>query len=228
MTNTVLVVASHPDDEILGCGGTLCKHVEKGDLVNILIVSEGSTSRLNYVFNDICSSVTALQNISSSVADKLGCNSFKFLSYPDNRLDSLDRLDLTQSIESHIQLVEPSIIYTHFSGDLNVDHRRVFESVLTACRPFPSSLIKTILSFEIPSSTDWAFGHLSRPFSPTWYSDITPYLQKKLDLLSCYDSEMRPWPHSRSIQALSHLAQLRGSQIGVHAAESFSVVRHVE
>lgn len=227
MADTVLVIASHPDDEILGCGGSLCRHVAQGDFIHILLVSEGATSRINLEISQDESTVESLLEISTLVSRRLGCHSFNNLSFPDNRLDSIDRLTLVQQIESHIFTIRPSVIYTHFIGDLNVDHRRVSEAVLTACRPTPLNFVKTILGFEIPSSTDWAFGQLSSSFSPNWYNDISNHLDLKLDLLRLYESEMRPWPHSRSLEALSHLAHLRGSQIGVDAAECFVLMRHV-
>lgn len=226
MSKTILVIAAHPDDEILGCGGCLIRHINNGDSVHILLVSEGATSRTDQSPFKSDSTVNSLFSTSSLVAKNLSASSFVNMNFPDNKLDSIDRLDLVQKIEHHISEIRPSIIYTHFIGDLNVDHRRVSEAVLTACRPFPTQFVKTILGFEVVSSTDWAFGNFCG-FSPNWYCDISDYLSSKLQLLRLYESEMRSWPHARSLDSVRYLAHLRGSQIGVDAAESFVLMRHI-
>ena len=138
----------------------------------------------------------------------------EFLELPDNRLDSIDRLDLIKLIEAKVTKYEPEIVYTHHSGDVNVDHRRLYEATITACRPFPGSKVKRILTYEVLSSTDWQPKGAFDYFQPNVFVDISDQFQKKIQALNIYSSEMRPWPHSRSIKAIEHLAKLRGKSSG--------------
>ncbi|MDF1795473.1 MAG: PIG-L family deacetylase [Coxiellaceae bacterium] len=220
----VLVIAAHPDDEILGCGATMARHVSHNDKVKVVLVSEGLTSRVNSTADE--AALTSLREQARQANQVLGVSDVAFLSQPDNRLDSIDRLDLTQAIEKEVESFKPEIIYTHFQGDLNIDHRRVFESVLTACRPQPESDVKKILSFEVQSSTEWApFKNSS--IQPNYYVNVSYFLQKKIDALQAYAGEMRDWPHARSYEAVVHLAKWRGSNVGVEAAEGFELIREL-
>ena len=224
----VLVVAAHPDDEVLGCGGTIARHVAQGDVVNVLIVAEGLTSRMGS--RDVISSLSDLQVLrqcSLNASKILGVSRVDFLELPDNRLDSLDRLDLIKHIETHIKFTIPNTVYVHHSGDVNVDHRLLHEAVVTACRPTPHQAVRQILSFEVASSTEWQPPGSSIPFQPNWFVDISAQWTLKRKALDAYASEMRPWPHARSIQALYHLAHWRGAQIGVRAAEAFCLHRNL-
>lgn len=230
MSRRVLVIAAHPDDEILGCGGAMARHIRAGDTVSTVIVAEGLTSRddtrntngRQQELSDLA--VTARQ--ANSI---VGVDDVTLVGLPDNRLDSLDRLDLTKVIEKHLERCRPSIIYTHHSGDVNVDHRRIHEAVVTACRPMPDShRVETLLFFEIPSSTEWQTPSSERSFGPNWYVDIGATLELKLAALEAYESEMRDWPHARSIKAVEHLARWRGANIGVEAAEAFALGRRLE
>jgi len=146
MNKNILVVAAHPDDEILGCGGTICRHVQNGDKVHVLILAEGITSRdkirdQNHRAKDL----NLLTETAYQANEILGVTSLIFKKFPDNRLDSIDRIDIIKSIEAVIQKLTPTIIYTHFGGDLNIDHQIVNQSVITACRPQPDSCVKTLL-----------------------------------------------------------------------------------
>lgn len=224
----VLVVAAHPDDEILGCGGSIAKHVALGDLVHVLIIAEGATSRVtSQVEHDLFSELANLRNAAQEASSILGVSSCTLAGLPDNRLDSIDRLDLVQLIESHVILTKPEIVYVHHSSDLNVDHRRIHESVVTACRPLPNATTKTIISFETLSSTEWQSTSFGTFFNPNYFVDISPYLETKLLALKCYQSEMRDWPHPRSYEAVRTQALYRGSQVGLHAAEAFVLIRSV-
>ncbi len=224
--DSILVIAAHPDDEILGCGGAIARHSEVGDLVKVIIVSTGITSRSNTISGDIHEEELAALKLSAEKANQiLGVKSVDFLNYPDNRLDSIQRLDLIKELERNINTFQPSIIYTHHSGDVNIDHRIVCDAVITACRPYPNQIVKTILSFEVASSTEWQPPGKSDAFEPNWFVDISKQLSKKLDALKEYDSEMRDWPHARSIEAINYQAKLRGSQLGVNAAEAFKLLR---
>lgn len=224
----VLVVAAHPDDEVLGCGGTIALHSQRGDRVDILIMAEGATSREEK--RDRSKHQEELSNLAQSAhqASKiLGVNSVELLNFPDNRLDSCDLLDIVKVIENKINRHQPEIIYTHHYGDINIDHQIIYQAVVTATRPLPNSCVKTVLCFEIPSSTEWRFSQPSLTFNPNWFVDISDTLNLKLEALEAYSSEMRPFPHVRSIQAVEYLARVRGAMIGEEGAEAFMLVRHI-
>ena len=149
---SVLVIAAHPDDEVLGCGGVIARHAESGDQVHVLIVAEGATSR--QTFRDAAAAsdeLSLLSNAAHKAGKILGAVSVQLLGQPDNRLDSLQLLDLIQLIEPHIQTIKPQTIYTHHSGDVNVDHRLLHQAVVTACRPTPEFFLRRLLSFEVAS-----------------------------------------------------------------------------
>ena len=155
----------------------------------------------------------------------LGLTSTSLLGFPDNRLDGIDLLDIVYSIEAAISDLQPSTVYTHHSGDLNIDHRCVHQAVLTACRPLPGTVTRNIYAFETVSSTEWAI--TPNIFRPTHFVDISATLSQKIAALSCYKDEMREYPHPRSIKAIQHLAYLRGSQCGLESAEAFEVIRQI-
>ncbi|GFZ77946.1 PIG-L domain-containing protein [Compostibacillus humi] len=230
MSNKVLVIAAHPDDEVLGCGGTMAKHAKNNDQVYTAILAEGITSRdkkrdrKRYI-NEIRDLALAAQKAN----DILGAASLQMFDFPDNRMDSYDRLDVVKAVEELISKLKPDIVYTHHAGDVNIDHRRIHEAVVTACRPIPGKhLVKRILFFETASSTEWMTPGSAPGFVPNWYVDITDTLQQKLDALHEYEYEMRDWPHARSIKALEYQARWRGANIGAEAAEAFILGRNIE
>ena len=228
MTKKILVVAAHPDDEILGCGGTIASHARAGDEVHVVILAEGSTSRSSR--RDPlahAAEINALRDVAHKANAMLGTASVTLHSLPDNRMDSIDRLDVIKSIETELARIGPSTVYTHHAGDLNIDHRIVHESVLTACRPKPGQAVQTLLFFEVPSSTEWMPGSSAPFFAPNWFNDISDTLTLKLQALECYQSEMCAWPHARSIRALENLARWRGASVGVEAAEAFMLGRRI-
>ena len=218
----ILVVAAHPDDEVLGCGATIAKHAKQGDEVNIVILAEGATSRdKKRNRKQRSSDLSKLSEAAYKAKEILGANSLTLHDFPDNRMDSVDLLDIVKVIENHVNRIEPEIIYTHHAGDVNIDHRRIQEAVVTACRPFPSQFVKTLLFFEVPSSTEWQTPASALPFVPNWFVDVSGTLAVKLQALEAYQSEMRPWPHVRSLDAVIHLARWRGASVGVESAEAF-------
>ncbi|WP_249872143.1 PIG-L deacetylase family protein [Oceanobacillus saliphilus] len=229
MKRTILVIAAHPDDEVLGCGGTLAKHVLNGDAVHSIILAEGITSRDKTRNRDINSEkLSDLAKAAQKANDILGVHSLQLYKFPDNRMDSLDRLDVIKVVEEIVSKVQPDVIYTHHVGDVNIDHRRIHEAVITACRPIPGNhLVEEILFFETASSTEWMTPGSAPPFNPNWYNDITETLSLKLRSLESYKSEMREWPHARSINSLEHLSRWRGASIGVEAAEAFILGRKI-
>lgn len=228
MKDVVLVVAAHPDDELLGCGGTLAAHVDAGDEVHVLILAEGSTSRS--ALRDTEKDTVELSNLEAAArkaGDFLGFSSVTCGKLPDNRMDSIDLLDIVKLVEHAIRRCDPTIIYTHHEGDVNVDHQFSHRAVYTACRPLPETRIKRIIAFETVSSTEWIPPASGRTFSPNWFVDVSATLQKKMDALAVYESEMRDWPHPRSLRAIEHLARWRGATIGVDAAEAFVLIRNI-
>ena len=225
----VAVFAAHPDDEVLGCGGAIAWHISKGDEVHVIILGEGITSRENKrnrkannkQLHDLIKSGEKAHNI-------LGTTSIKFLEFPDNRMDSIDLLDIVKTVEKELSQITPTIIYTHHANDLNIDHQITHKAVMTACRPFPNQIVRKILTFEVQSSTDWQADASNNIFSPNYYIDISNHLDSKLKALEAYSSEMRSWPHSRSIKAVEYLALWRGSTVGAKAAEAFKLIRQIK
>lgn len=226
MSESVLVVSAHPDDEILGCGGVMAKHIIQGDEVNVIILCEGITSRSNV--SNIKNNQKKLKELKKSAinANKcLGVGTLEFIGLPDNRLDSIDLLEVVKIIEKYIDYFKPSRIYTHNNGDLNIDHQITHKAALTAARPYPNQTVKDIYSFEIPSSTGWSSDGENRTFVPNIFVDITETLNKKLEALRFYSSEMRDWPHSRSYKSVEYLARYRGATVGIEACEAFMLHR---
>ena len=225
MPRTVAVIAAHPDDEVLGCGATIARHAAAGEKVHVLIVGEGATSR------DATRNRATMQAQLSELARSarkahaiLGSAGLEMLGFPDNRLDSVDLLDVVKPIETFLGKVSPEIVYTHFPADLNLDHRVVSEAVQVACRPLPGSVLRQLLMFEVASSTEW---RIASPtvFNPNYYVEISATLERKTQALSAYSAEMRPWPHARSLEAVQALAKWRGASVGVPAAEAFVLGR---
>ena len=225
MKKNILVIAAHADDEALGCGGTIAKHIAKGDSVYVVFLTDGVGSRTS---NQGGATNAAARSVSSLSALKvLGVteDAITAFSFPDNAMDSVPRLEVVKAIESVISQVQPEVVYTHHAGDLNVDHRYAYEAVMTACRPQPGFCVKAIYSFEVASSTAWAGASYGRHFVPTLYVNIEDYLEQKEKALVAYHEEMRAFPHARSNEAIEALAKYRGSQVGVPAAEAFVVER---
>jgi LmbE family N-acetylglucosaminyl deacetylase len=162
-----------------------------------------------------------------AAAQILGAEAPVQLDFPDNAMDTVPRIDVVQAIEAELARFEPEFVYTHHAQDLNIDHRITHEAVITALRPQPHAPRPTILAFEVMSSTEWQAPAATTAFIPNWYVDISAFLETKKAALLAYCDEMRPWPHSRSIEALEHLSRWRGACVGVAAAEAFSLIRKV-
>lgn len=223
----VLVVAAHPDDELLGCGGAVARHAAEGARVRSLVLGEGVTSRKGLSPAARRAALAKLRADARRANARAGVEKLTLLSFPDNRFDTVARLELVQAVEKEVAAFRPERVYTHSSADLNVDHRLVAEAVRTACRPLPGSTVREVLAFEIASSTEWRFDG-SAAFRPSLFIDVSRHLEAKLAALACYEGEMRPFPHPRSEQYLRALATVRGAQSGLDAAEAFELVRAVE
>lgn len=215
-------MAAHSDDEALGCAGTMIKHVAQGDEVHLLFMTDGVGSR-KVKDNDVNERLTSAQK----AAEIMQVSSLTNLDFPDNKMDTVALLDVTQAIEEKIAELQPEIIYTHHIGDLNIDHQITHKAVMTACRPQPGFCVKEIYAFEVLSSTEWQTPGL-KPFIPNVFVDITDYIESKRKVLNAYMVEMRQVPHSRSIENIISQASVRGNAVGLEYAESFCLVRGVK
>jgi LmbE family N-acetylglucosaminyl deacetylase len=220
--NVVLVVAAHPDDEVLGSGGTLIKHVKCGDEVFCLILGEGIMSRLGAEKKEI----DKLRSASQKAGRIIGFRKSYFADFPDNSFDTISLLKITQKVEKYFRQIKPNIVYTHHGNDLNIDHQLTFQAVLTASRPCNIDYPKEIYAFETPSSTEWQVKNGSM-FSPNVYINIEDTINKKVTAFEEYKSEIRSYPHPRSRQGLKILAQYRGLEVGLKYAEAFCLIRKI-
>lgn len=218
----LLVVAAHPDDEVLGPGATLARRVAEGDEVHAVVLSEGASSRYDTVMIDV------LQDSAQRAAKTLGLTSVRVHSFPDQRLDVVPLVVLTHFVEEIVTELRPTEVYTHFPGDVNSDHGRTAQAVWTACRPYVVPWLRRFAVYETPSSTEWAWPLSSASFAPGLYVDVSTTIEAKLAAMSCYESELRPYPHPRSLRALRERSAYWGSRIGVAAAEPFQVLREVQ
>ncbi len=220
----VLAVVAHPDDEVLGCGGALALHAARGDDVSIVILADGESSRAGAEDKNIANRETAARQAASI----LGAAHIFFHGLPDNQLDTQSRIEIVRMIEARVAKSSPDVVYTHHSGDVNIDHRLVHEAVVTACRPQAGHPVNTLLFFETPSSTEWQPPGSAPAFLPNWFVDISAVLEIKRKALQAYDSEMRPWPHPRSYEGVESLARWRGATVGCAAAEAFMLGRKIQ
>ncbi len=225
--NKILVVAAHPDDELLGLGGTIRKKVNNGDEAYCIILGEGFTSRGNRREETSIDIVNDLHEDAIKASKVIGFKEIHFESLPDNRFDSVDLLDVIKIVEKYIGEYKPDVVYTHHNGDRNIDHRITYEAVLTACRPVGEYSVKDIYTFETPSSTEWGFAKGDNNFIPNVFEDVTKTLQYKLDAMKCYKTEIRDYPHPRSSEALEIIAARWGTVVGKKYVEAFNLIRSV-
>jgi len=223
----VLVVAAHPDDEVLGCGGTIAKLSNEGHDIHIMILGEGSTSRSQDRGQADMTLVEALRENSHQAAKTLGAKEVCLRDLPDNRFDAVPLLEIVKIVEEAVEKLNPEIIYTHHGGDLNIDHTLTHRAVLTATRPIKGQPVREVYAFEIPSSTEWAFQRLEPVFRANVFEDISATLETKINALSHYETETRAFPHPRSPEALRAIARRWGSVVGGEAVEAFELVRSV-
>ena len=214
MSRSVLVIAAHPDDEVLGCGGTVALHARAGDEVTAVIACEGES--LRYGPGGVGQS-----EHSRRAAEMLGLKESRRLGFPDQRLDTLTLLDLIAPLERAVRDVRPAVVYCQFGGDANRDHELLFRAALVATRPL-EPFLEAVYAFDTASSTEWGY---PRSFVPDTWVDISTTLEQKLCAMACYESEVRSYPHPRSLEALRHRAHSWGNQCCMEAAEVFMTVR---
>lgn len=219
----VLIVAPHADDETLGCGGTILKLIESGHMVHWLLVT-GMSESAGFSADEIKKRSEEI-NI---VAEQYGFASVHQLNLPPARLDTLAKGDVVGSISQVVSLIKPSSVYTVFRNDAHSDHEIVFDAVMSATKSFRYPFIKKILAYETISETDFGMKPESGGFKPNVFVDIGPYLEKKLEIMSVFESEVRDFPFPRSLKALAALAQLRGVQCNAVAAEAFVLIKEIQ
>lgn len=222
MSNNILVIAAHPDDEVLGCGGTIAKHIDNNDKVGVLFIADGVGSRLDSFDDNLKKRKYAATNAIKVLGGKI----LGFFDFPDNCLDTIPLLDIVQKIEKSIFQFKPAVVYTHHYGDLNIDHAIVHRATMTACRPVPDSHVKEIYTYEVLSSTEWSLGN--NLFMPNYFVDIDKYWMKKINAISAYVDEIRAFPHARSKEAIEALSQYRGASVGLRKAEAFFMMRYID
>lgn len=223
---TILVIVAHPDDEVLGCGGTIARLASEGNYVYTMILGEGVTSRdkkrdRTKRENEIAELKKHVENANKI----LGAKKVYTLNFPDNRFDTVPLLDIIKTIEIIKEDIKPDIVFTHHQGDLNIDHQITFKAVMTVCRPTKDESVKEIYSFEIPSSTEWNGPSSLTYFMPDYFVDVNKDLKVKMNALKEYETELRDFPHPRSLKAVELNAKYWGVKMGFEAAEAFKTIR---
>ena len=224
MREVVLVVVAHSDDESISMAGTISKHIKKGDKVFVISMTNGVGARDDANLNKI----NQRKNASVTASKVLGFEWGDCYDFTDNGMDSYPLIEIVKAVEKAKYKYRPTLVYTHSGADLNVDHRVVSNSVLTAFRPQPNELCKELRLFEVASATDYGNSAITGSFSPNLFIDISNEWPTKVKALEAYMEEMREYPHSRSIQGIKNLANLRGNQVGYDFAEAFEVIRKLE
>jgi N-acetylglucosamine malate deacetylase 1 len=219
--STVLVVAPHPDDEVLGCGGTIARHVAAGDPVYVLVVSRGAID----IYGE--DSEDEVRQESKTAHDLLGVKQTFFLDFPAPKLDSVPGYQLASAIAQVMRDVKPEMVYLPHRGDIHADHQVVHLATLVAARPINQCSVRKLLCYETLSETEWSQPMADTAFIPNVFVDISDYLERKLQAMACYQSELQVAPHPRSLNALAALAKLRGSTISRSAAEAFMLMREI-
>ncbi len=222
----ILVIVAHPDDEVLGCGGTIARLTSEGYEVFTLILGEGITSRDNKRDEkDIEKDISELKAQAQKANHILGVKRVFSFDFPDNRFDTVALLDIIKVIEKVKNEIKPDTVFTHHAQDLNIDHKIVFEAVMTATRPLSLESVKEIYSFEILSSSEWSF---TAEFLPNTFFDITKTLDIKIRSMKEYSNEIREYPHPRSIDGIRLNAQNWGLKTGIKYAEALKLIRNIK
>ncbi len=217
----IVVVSPHPDDEVLGVGGTMARHVDAGDEVHVLVVTRGNPA----VFSD--ESVERVRAEARAAHELLGVSSTVFGEFPAPGLDTVPHYELVDFIAAFLREVGAETVYGPHPGDSHLDHLHVFRALLAAARPRQGMTVGRILSYETLSETEWGPPHPSEAFVPNVFVDVSETLPRKLAAMECYESQLMPPPDPRSLRAIRGLAQMRGSTVASEAAEAFALVREV-
>ena len=223
----VLVIAAHPDDEVLGVGGTIAKLSVEGAECHLLIVTDGSSSQ--YRDSDHLQEILDAKMIETkNCANMLGFMSIHYGGLPDMKLDATPHVEINQAIEKVIDEIQPDTVFTHFWGDVNMDHQNVFKSTLVAVRPVMGQVVKELYCYRVPSSTEWTPNKADTMFMPNFFVDIEKYTEQKYKAFACYVTELRDYPHPRSVQYLRETDKATGLKVGLLAAEEFVMLRKID
>jgi LmbE family N-acetylglucosaminyl deacetylase len=218
----VLVFAAHPDDEVLGMGGTIALHAQRGDEVRVVCVTDGSSTQ----YPGDTERRERKNREAQAAAAALGVAEYVHLDLPDMRLDTVPHVDLNRVVEERLRDLGAEVVYT-VQPDVNRDHRALFDSVAVATRPTPGQTVRRLLTYAPTSSTEWTPA-ATNWFVPNWFVDVTGTFARKLEAFACFETEARPYPHPRSTRALEAHAQFFGASVGCEYAEPFVLVRGVE
>jgi len=218
----ILIIAAHPDDEVLGCGGTAARLAKAGNQVVPVIVCENSTVRYDDVMK------TTLRENAIECAEILGIDKPSFLDFPDQRLDIFPALEMAQLIERIIAQHDPQVIFTHHGGDINLDHRVLFDATMVATRPTPTCSVRQVYTYETISATEWGVPGYHQPFTPNVFFDISNTVELKMKGFSKYVSEVKEYPHPRSLEGIEIRAKDWGTRVGMKAAEPFELIRSLQ
>jgi N-acetylglucosamine malate deacetylase 1 len=218
----VLVIAAHPDDEVLGMGGTIAVHTSAGDHVRVLVVTDGSSTQ----YPGDAEIRARKEQEALEAAKELGVEDYVHLDLPDMRLDTLEHIDLNRIVEKHVRDFAPQVVYA-VHPDVNRDHQVLFDSVAVATRPTPGHAVRRLLTYAPTSSTEWTPAAVNW-FRPNWYVDVTGTLERKLAAFAHYETERREYPHPRSERAIRAAAEFHGTSSGFELAEPFVLVRSLE
>jgi len=234
----ILIIVAHPDDEVLGMGGTLKKLSKKNHDIKVVFLATGIFARRSEKFTNetkykidknltkkMKEQIKKLRLDAKTALKILGIKDIEFFNFPDNEMDKISNLEITKTIESIIKKFNPEIIYTHTKNDINVDHRAIFNATITATRPTAKLNVKKVICFEVPSSSEWNFGDT---FSPNIFVEIKKELAYKTKAIEAYKTELKKFPHPRSAQALDIIAKRWGTVSGFDAAEAFELIRELD
>jgi N-acetylglucosamine malate deacetylase 1 len=227
MKKRILAVSAHPDDEVLGCGATLARYAREGHDCHVLILAEGATSRGDKAAEAFREELAALQAAARAAAEVMGVGDVSFGGFPDNKMDTVALLDVVKVVEKKIEAFRPHIVFTHHAGDLNIDHVIASRAVETATRPIGDGFPEAVYACETLSATEWSFARPREAFVPNHFIGVEDTLRLKLEAMKAYGSELRAFPHPRSLDAIEALARYRGAQSGSKAAEAFCLVRGI-
>jgi len=224
----ILVIAAHPDDEVLGCGGTVARLAAEGASVSIFILADGLTSRADYDPVRDAGALKAHHERAHRAGKLLGAREVTLGGFPDQRMDAVPLLEITQAIEREIARLRPDTVFTQHGGDLNMDHVITFRATLTATRPMAGGPVKRVYAYEVGSSTEWSFQQFEPRFQPQVFFDVAAQLETKIAAMQVYESETRAFPHPRSPEAIRAVAMRWGSVAGRNAVEAFQLVREIQ
>jgi LmbE family N-acetylglucosaminyl deacetylase len=228
VSGPVLVLAAHPDDEVLGAGGTIARLAGEGRGVHVAILGEGITSRSAERGAADTAALGALAEAARRVGEHLGAREVVLSGLPDNRFDTLPLLDVVKVVEELVERIRPEWVFTQAGGDLNVDHAVLYRATLTATRPLAGHPVRRVYAYEVASSSEWSFAQFEPAFRPNTFVDVSATLERKIAAMELYESEARPFPHPRSPESLRAIARRWGSTAGLEAAEAFQLVRAVD